>query len=160
GGVEGTLFNLLNRCVTPFGKRLLRQWVCHPLADCARINARMDAIDSLLAEPSIMDQFTASLAKLPDLERLISRVHAKKCKVADFVRVLDGFEQIDYTMSLLGDIPSGDGIIGQLISAMPKLDEKLDGWKTAFDRSKANSDGAIVPQPGVEQDYDDSQDEI
>lgn len=160
GGVEGTLFNLLNRCVTPFGKRMLRQWVCHPLADSARINARLDAVDALLAEPAIMDQFIGSLAKMPDLERLISRVHAKQCKVTDFVRVLDGFEQIEYTMGLLGDIPSGEGLIGQLLSAMPRLDGKLDHWKTAFDRTKASAEGVIVPQPGVEQDYDQSQEEI
>ncbi|KAK5273369.1 DNA mismatch repair protein msh6, partial [Exophiala xenobiotica] len=26
GGVEGTLFQLLNRCITPFGKRMFKQW--------------------------------------------------------------------------------------------------------------------------------------
>jgi DNA mismatch repair protein MSH6 len=33
GGTEGTLFTMINKCITPFGKRMLRQWVCHPLAD-------------------------------------------------------------------------------------------------------------------------------
>ena len=42
-----------------------------------------------------------NLTKLPDLERMISRIHAGTCKVQDFVRVLSGFEQIDYTMSLV-----------------------------------------------------------
>ena len=51
GGQDGTLFTLLNRCVTPFGKRMFRQWVCHPLADAKRINERLDAVDMLNVRP-------------------------------------------------------------------------------------------------------------
>jgi DNA mismatch repair protein MSH6 len=160
GGTEGTLFSMLNRCITPFGKRLLRQWVCHPLADASRINARLDAVDSLMADTSIMDSFTESLSKLPDLERLISRVHAKRCKPQEFVRVLDGFEQIEYTMSLLGDAPTGDGVIGQLITSMPNLAPLIEVWNTTFDRTKAQKEGVIVPRVGVDEAYDESQNEI
>lgn len=157
GGTEGTLFSMINKCITPFGKRMFRQWVCHPLADAAKINARLDAVDGLLAEPSVTEQFTGSLSKLPDLERLISRVHAGTCKVVDFIRVLDGFEQVDYTMSLLNEVPKGEGIIGQLLEAMPNLREKLEIWKHAFDRKVARDDGIMVPEQGVEQDFDESQ---
>ena len=160
GGVEGTLFSMLNRCITPFGKRMLRQWVCHPLSDEKSINARLDAVDALMADHSVMEQFTASLIKLPDLERLISRVHAGRCKAQDFVRVLDGFEQIEYTMDLLNSFPIGDGVIGQLVSSMPDLAGKLGPWKEAFDRVKARTDGTLVPAPGFEADYDDSQGQI
>lgn len=157
GGVDGTLFQLLNRCITPFGKRMFKQWVCHPLMDSKRINARLDAVDALNADLSIRDQFSSQLTKMPDLERLISRVHAGSCKAQDFVRVLEGFEQIEYTMGLLKDSGSGEGIIGQLISAMPDLTELLAYWKTAFDRSKAKENGILVPEPGVESDFDSSQ---
>lgn len=160
GGVDGTLFMLLNRCITPFGKRMFKQWVCHPLMDATKINARLDAVDSLNAETTVRDRFTASLTKLPDLERMISRIHAGSCKAQDFVRVLDGFEQIDYTMNLLKDIGSGEGVIGQLISSMPELYDTLTRWKEAFDHSKAKEDGVLVPERGVEEDFDKSQDHI
>ncbi|KAJ5764532.1 DNA mismatch repair protein msh6 [Penicillium manginii] len=160
GGVDGTLFQLLNKCITPFGKRLFKQWVCHPLMDSKRINARLDAVDSLNADPSVRDQFSSQLTKMPDLERLISRVHAGVCKAQDFVRVLEGFEQIDYTMGLLKDSGSGEGIIGQLISAMPDMTELLEYWKTAFDRPKAKENGVLVPETGVESDFDQSQETI
>ncbi|KAJ5675578.1 DNA mismatch repair protein msh6 [Penicillium macrosclerotiorum] len=160
GGVDGTLFQLLNRCITPFGKRTFKQWVCHPLMDAKRINARLDAVDSLNADPSVRDQFSSQLTKMPDLERLISRVHAGNCKAQDFVRVLDGFEQIDYTMSLLKESGSGEGIIGQLIAAMPDMTELLAYWKTAFDHTKAKENGILVPESGVEADFDSSQETI
>jgi len=160
GGTEGTLFAMLNRCITPFGKRMLRQWVCHPLADTTRINARLDAVEGLMADTSITEQFTDSLSKLPDLERLISRIHAKRCKAQEFVKVLDGFEQIQYTMGLLGSTPAGDGLTGQLIASMPDLTALIQEWDNAFDRSKARSDGVIIPAKGMDDDYDNSQNDI
>ncbi|GAB7355799.1 hypothetical protein MBLNU459_g6476t1 [Dothideomycetes sp. NU459] len=160
GGAEGTLFQMLNRCITPFGKRMLRQWVCHPLADAAKIDARLDAVEALNADSTITDRFTASLTKLPDLERLISRIHAGRCKATDFVKVLEGFEQIEYTMSLLGDFGEGEGVLGQLISSMPDLAGALKHWQDAFDRVKAKEEGLLVPRPGVETDFDESEDQI
>lgn len=164
GGVEGTLFQLLNRCVTPCGKRMFKQWVCHPLVDTKKINARLDAVDSLNADYKVRDRFTSQMTKMPDLERLISRVHAKTCKVQDFVKVLEGFEQIDHTMSLLrdgaGKASDSEGVIGQLISAMPDLGSRLKYWHDAFDRKKAKENGILVPEPGVEEDFDNSQDII
>ncbi|KAH3972303.1 DNA mismatch repair protein [Parastagonospora nodorum] len=160
GSAEGTLFAMLNRCITPFGKRLLRQWVCHPLADAQKINARLDAVDALNADSTIMDNFSASLSKLPDLERLISRVHANRCKAQDFLKVLEGFEQIEYTVSLLKQFSEGEGVIGQLITSMPDLASALEPWKSAFDRDLAKKEGILVPEPGVEEDFDNSQQEI
>lgn len=157
GGSDGTLFQLLNRCITPFGKRTFKQWVCHPLVDAKKINARLDAVDALNADPSVRDQFSSQLVKMPDLERLISRIHAGNCKSQDFVRVLEGFEQIEYTMSLLTDSGSGEGVIGQLIKSMPDLGGLLEYWKTAFDRTKAKENGILVPKAGVEEDFDNSQ---
>lgn len=164
GGSEGTLFQLLNRCITPFGKRMFKQWVCHPLMDTKKINARLDAVDSLNADTKVRDKFTSQMAKMPDLERLISRVHAGTCNVQDFVKVLEGFEQIDYTMSLLrdgsGKEADSEGVIGQLITAMPELESRLKYWMDSFDRSKAKETGVLVPERGIEEDFDNSHDAI
>ena len=160
GGSDGTLFALLNRCITPFGKRLFKQWVCHPLMDPLKINARLDAVDSMNADTTVRDRFTSQLSKLPDLERMISRIHAGSCKPQDFVKVLNGFEQIDYTMSLVRSTGSGDGIIGQLIAGMPEMKSILHDWKDAFDHEKAKEHGLLIPERGIEEDFDASQDTI
>jgi len=171
GGSEGTLFRLMNRCITPFGKRLFRQWVCHPLRDAKCINERLDAVDLLLSACcDIREQFSTGMAKLPDLERLVSRIHAGSCKPHDFVRVLEGFEQIEHTMmNLLRGASSGDadnnnnnnnGIIGRLVASMPNLAEPLDYWKGAFDREKASQEGLFCPSRGADDDFDNGVDAI
>lgn len=125
GTSEGTLFNLLNKCVTPFGKRLFRQWVAHPLCDIQRINERLDAVDMLNADFTVREQFASQLVKMPDLERLISRIHAGVCKPDVFVQVLEGFEQIEYTMGLLTAYKGGNGLVDRLITSMPNLESTL-----------------------------------
>ena len=160
GGIDGTLFTLLNRCITPFGKRLFKHWVCHPLVNAEQINSRLDAVESLNADATVREQFISNLTKLPDLERMISRIHAGSCKAQDFVRVLDGFEQIDYTMSLVREVGSGEGIVGQLIARMPDLKNLLGNWKSAFDHSKAKEAGLLIPERGIEEDFDESQERI
>ncbi|KAI0506664.1 DNA mismatch repair protein msh6 [Xylaria bambusicola] len=160
GGSEGTLFSLLNRCITPFGKRLFRQWVCHPLCNIQKINERLDAVDMLNADVSVREQFSSQLTKMPDLERLLSRIHAGACRPEDFVKVLEGFEQIEYTMSLLSAFGGGNGLIDRLISSMPDLNEPLSYWKSAFDRKKAREEKILVPERGIEEDFDNSHDTI
>lgn len=160
GSTDGTLFTLLNRCITPFGKRMFRQWLCHPLADSKKIIARLDAIDALLADETFRETFVLQLSKLPDLERLISRIHAGSCSPKDFVRVIEGFEQIRDAMAELSAHGEGDGLIGQLVSSLPDLSGHLAPWETAFDKEKAKRDGVLVPERGVEEEFDQSQDTI
>ncbi|OAA62787.1 DNA mismatch repair protein [Niveomyces insectorum RCEF 264] len=161
GGPEGTLFNLLNRCITPFGKRLFRQWVCHPLCNIQKINDRFDAVDMLNADRSLRDQFSSEMSKMPDLERLSSRIHAGACRPEDFVRVLEGFEQIKYTMTLLQhSVGGGSGLVDRLLSAVPDLNEPLGYWKTAFNRKRAREEKVLIPERGIDEDFDACADNI
>lgn len=160
GSQTGTLFSLLNRCITPFGKRMFRLWLCHPLADQKKIEARYDAVDALNADKEFTTTFSRELSKLPDLERMISRIHAGTTKAQDFCRVLDGFEQIREAIGQLKELGEGEGLIGQLVAAVPDLDSLLKPWESAFDRAKAKDSNVMVPERGVEADFDESQDTI
>ncbi len=105
GTLDGTLLHLLSRCVTPFGKRLFRIWLCMPLRDIVDINTRsvfrgfalsqpanmvlrLDAVEDLMSHPTFEGEFSEIAKGLPDLERVVSRLHAKNCKVKDFLKVL------------------------------------------------------------------------
>lgn len=160
GGTEGTLFSLLNRCITPFGKRLFRKWVCHPLCNIQKINERLDAVEMLNADRGIREKFSSQMTKMPDLERLISRIHAGACKADDFLKVLEGFEQIDYTMNLLSSFGGGNGLVERLLAAMPDLKDPLGFWETAFDRKRARDERILIPREGIEEDFDKSQEEL
>jgi DNA mismatch repair protein MSH6 len=125
---------------------LFRQWLCHPLRSARDINARLDAADTLNSLPQTRDHFLSTFNRLPDLERIISRIHAGRCKVKDFVRVLEAFqtimegiEQIKQDAEMHEE--TGSGLLGKLLSAFDGLKGLLEGWEHAFDWEKAKEEG-------------------
>jgi DNA mismatch repair protein MSH6 len=78
---KGSLWAFMNRCKTLFGARLLKDWVCHPLYRVADIASRTAAVDDLLSALSTeSDAARAVLKGVPDLERLLARVHSNGLK--------------------------------------------------------------------------------
>jgi DNA mismatch repair protein MSH6 len=59
-----------------------------PLRNVADINARLDAVQDIMDHPTFEAEFADIAKGLPDLERVVSRIHAKNCKVKDFLAVL------------------------------------------------------------------------
>nr|CAB3476007.1 unnamed protein product [Digitaria exilis] len=76
GGSSGTLYKHLNHCVTTFGKRLLRRWVCHPLKDIDAINERLDVVEGFIQNCGLGPTTLVYLRKIPDLERLLGQVRS------------------------------------------------------------------------------------
>lgn len=78
---KGSLWAFMNHCRTPFGCRLLKEWVCKPLFDVRDIARRSQAVDELMVTFSAeADQVRGLLKGCPDVERLLSRVHANGLK--------------------------------------------------------------------------------
>jgi DNA mismatch repair protein MutS len=73
GGGNGTLLAVLDRTLTPMGGRLLRRWLLAPLVDPAAINARLEAVQVLLADGRGRERLRAALDGVRDLERLAGR---------------------------------------------------------------------------------------
>jgi len=59
-----------------------------PLRNVSDINARLDAVQDIMDHPTFEADFADVAKGLPDLERIVSRIHAKSCKVKDFLAVL------------------------------------------------------------------------
>lgn len=161
GSDKGTLFRLLNRAITPMGKRKLRKWVMHPLLKIDEINARLDSVDLLLNDMQVRDLLETELLKLPDLERMLSRVHSCTLKIQQFNKVITGFEDINTLVEQLSSSFTLKGAIEHYIREIPEsLASVIETWKNAFDRKLAVSEGVVVPNRGVEPEFDESLDII
>lgn len=51
GGLKGTLLEFVDRCITPFGKRMLKKWLTQPLFQISSIVERQDAVQFLMNLP-------------------------------------------------------------------------------------------------------------
>ena len=74
GSREGSLLGVLDRTITAMGSRLMSDWVANPLTDIGAIEARLDAVAELLAEPALATGLRDSLKGMFDVERLLARV--------------------------------------------------------------------------------------
>ena len=78
---KGSLWAFMNHCRTPFGCRLLKEWICKPLYGVKDIQSRSKAVDELMVMFSDeSDRVRRLLKGCPDVERLLSRVHANGLK--------------------------------------------------------------------------------
>ncbi|KAH9933798.1 uncharacterized protein B0H18DRAFT_1082925 [Fomitopsis serialis] len=161
GTEDGSLLKLLSRCITPSGKRLFRIWLCMPLREVADINARLDAVQDLLDHATFEGEFTKVAKGLPDLERVVSRIHAKNCKVRDFLKVLTAFKSLSTGLSELADISEtfqSRTILGLLRSA-PDLLPHIKHVKSMFKKPEDNAD-ELVPEDGKDKVYDEIMEEV
>ncbi|QID83438.1 DNA mismatch repair protein msh6 [Saccharomyces pastorianus] len=160
GSDKGTLFKLFNRAITPMGKRMMKKWLMHPLLHKNDIEKRLDSVDSLLQDITLREELEMTFSKLPDLERMLARIHSRTIKVKDFEKVITAFETIvQLQNSLQNNNLKGD--VSDYISSFPKgLVEGVENWTNAFERQRAINENIIVPQRGFDVEFDKSLDKI
>jgi DNA mismatch repair protein MSH6 len=80
---EGSFFAFMSQgCATAFGKRLLKRWIVSPLKDVEKINHRLDAVTDFVRNDMMRDKLQAKLKKVPDLERMLSKIYTYSQKVS------------------------------------------------------------------------------
>ncbi|WRT63564.1 uncharacterized protein IL334_000469 [Kwoniella shivajii] len=161
GGLEGTLLDLLQRCITPFGKRLFHIWLSTPLRDAKAINDRLDAVDDILKERggARMDfsgRFSQICKGLPDLERLISRIHARSERESKFLEVIDNFKRLQAGFDEMRSLAEGfdSPSIGGLLRTAPDLTPYLAHMNSLYTVEKGEKTVQIMPQPGADEESD------
>ncbi|MEX2161016.1 MAG: DNA mismatch repair protein MutS [Anaerolineales bacterium] len=103
GGTKGSLLDVLDQCVTPMGRRLLRQWVSKPLLEVEKIHQRQDGVAWFHGEGLRRAEVRATLKPLGDLERMANRVLGGSAQPRDLAAMRETLEAIPAVMELLGD---------------------------------------------------------
>ncbi len=85
GSVQGSLLGELDHCVTPMGKRLVRQWVSKPLLEVNLIHLRQQGVQFLFNQGLLRAELRAALKPLSDLERLTTRLVSGFAQPRDLV---------------------------------------------------------------------------
>jgi DNA mismatch repair protein MutS len=115
GRREGSLAGVLDRTKTPMGGRRLGEWLAAPLVDRAAIEARLDAVAALVAEPPLAARLVELLTGIGDIERLTGRVVAGRAGPRDL-------ERIGHATAILpgvrGLLAGRGGLLGELCEAL------------------------------------------
>eukprot|EP00055_Hartaetosiga_balthica_P004931 m.13709 g.13709 ORF g.13709 m.13709 type:complete len:1251 (+) comp4189_c0_seq1:110-3862(+) len=163
GTSSGSLFELICHCYTSFGKRQFRRWVCHPLCKEDEIIERQNAVEDFDANMQFKDELASLLKPLPDLERLLSRIHVGNCKLSDFLTTLDAFEALSEGMERIESIVAGISLLSSRLEQLtkvgglfPKMNEQLSEMARLFDSHQARENNTFAPAPGAHKEYDNA----
>ena len=73
-GKDGvSLVDTIDRCCSPMGSRMLREWLAMPLMDIDGLNARYDIVGLLRDNEELRSDLRDCIGGVGDLERIISR---------------------------------------------------------------------------------------
>lgn len=188
GDSEGSLLARLDLCLTPMGKRTLRHWVVTPLLQPPAIRQRQAAVRELMSL-SNAGEVRVQLKKVPDLERLLSKIHTvgdqkrsqshpdsravmfethvySKRKIFDLLLCLDGFKTAMEIMHLLQGNDFESKILKNITclegegGEFPDLRTILEYFDTAFDQNSAKKEGKIILSDGVDPDLDAANEQL
>lgn len=169
GKTEGTLLKLMDHCSTPFGKRLFKRWLAMPLKRIHEIEERQNAVEDFNGSEdhstTLKDAVALNLKGLPDLERIVSRIHAGSSPILTFLSALDAF---DLLWNMVNELQP---LIGQLRSkrlaflltvgkGFPDIAPQLEYFSRAFDRDQAKSEQRLILRPGVDEEFDAAREKV
>ncbi|KAF8580675.1 hypothetical protein K439DRAFT_1356338 [Ramaria rubella] len=111
---KGTLFAVLNRTTTMFGKRLLKSWVGRPLIDATILQHRVDAVEEArLGRSPKLIHLRDLLKGLPDLARGLCRIQYGRCTPKELVIFLLAMNRVASTFPVFSD-PAEVGCLSPL----------------------------------------------
>jgi DNA mismatch repair protein MutS len=109
GQESPTLFSLLDHCRTSMGSRLLRHWLHHARRDQGIARSRHAAI-AALGQSDVTGTLSHTLAQVPDIERITTRIALLSARPRDLASLRDGLKQLpSLRHAMLRIFGGGDG---------------------------------------------------
>ncbi|CAB3408099.1 unnamed protein product [Caenorhabditis bovis] len=182
---SSSLYFVINKCCTPFGRRLLRSWLLHPTCDPTQLKLRQDAITWMTSPDasSFVTKVTGMMKKIPDLDRLLQKIHTiglkyraekhpdsravmfdslriNQRKISELLAAIDGFKvcnKIRAEYMNMQQEGEGCAMLDDLLGNEKQRDEVAENiayFEKMFDRSAAEKSGKIVPNKGCDDEYE------
>ena len=180
---NGTLLSFLDQCVTPFGKREIRSWILAPLVCTNEIRSRQKKVKALvylLSYGDIIPKLRQLFKTLPDLERMILRIHTvglkdpdhpdsrailydfvelNKGKISQLIQTINGARVSLQALELLNEAINSCITVTKSLQEFCDIPFKewnsiLDEFSHSFNQETAKETGSITPHSGVNHKYD------
>ncbi len=118
---RGSLLGVLDRTKTAMGGRLLRKYIEQPLIDKEKIEARLDAVESLCCHSVERDELREYLNAIYDLERLLGKVSYKTANPRDLIAFRNSLAMLPGIKLVIKDLDAS--LIRQLYEQLDPLED-------------------------------------
>ena len=154
-GKEGTsLVDVIDRCSSPMGARLLRSWLSMPIMDRNALNARYDVVQFFYDNDGPLDEIRLLLGDVGDLERILARAATGKILPREMMQLRRSLRQMEPIKALCSD--TGVEALDKLIRGMKNCGRLLSRIETTMAEDPAAQIGkGPVIAPGVDRTLDE-----
>ena len=154
-GKEGTsLVEVMDKCSSPMGARMLRTWLAMPVMDLQELEDRYDVVQHFVNNREDLMRLQTMIGDIGDLERIISRAAAGKIMPREVMQLRRGLSQTAPIIRLCG----GRGVqaLDEMLSKMGDCADLLDYLgKTMHPETAAQLGKGDVIASGVNEELDE-----
>ena len=154
-GKEGTsLVEVMDKCSSPMGARMLRTWLSMPVMDLKELESRYDVVQHFVDCQDDLAQVQRMIGDIGDLERIISRAAAGKIMPREVMQLRRGLSQTEPIMNLC----KGRGVeaLDRMLSNMSDCAGLLEYLgRTMHPETAAALGKGDVIAPGVNEELDE-----
>jgi DNA mismatch repair protein MutS len=104
GDLRFSLLESLDETRTAMGRRLLKRRLLHPLRNLNQINARLDMVEIFYRDQGRLGRLRETLGKIPDLERLSSRLAMDRAHGKDMLAIKNALMLCNHMRERKGNI--------------------------------------------------------
>ncbi len=153
-GKEGTsLVDVMDKCSSPMGARMLRSWLSMPVMDLQELEERYSVVQHFVENGEDLSVLQGMISEIGDLERIISRAAAGKIMPREVMQLRRGLSQTAPIIELCrGKVEALDALLGRM-SYCAELLEYLG--KTMHPETAAAVGKGDVIAGGVSEELDD-----
>ncbi len=157
-GKEGTsLVEVMDKCSSPMGARMLRTWLSMPVIDLDELDSRHSVVQHFVDNQEDLTRLQSLIGDIGDLERIISRAAAGKIMPREVMQLHRGLSQTDPIMKIC----QGKGVdaLDRMTGSISDCNELLEylGQTMHPDTAAAVGKGDVIA-PGVSAELDDLRD--
>ena len=157
-GKEGTsLVEVMDKCSSPMGARMLRTWLSMPVMDLKELADRHSIVQHFVDNGEDLLALQNMIGEIGDLERIISRAAAGKIMPREVMQLRRGLSQTAPIMNLC----TGKGVeaLDDMMKSITDCQELLDHLgKTMHPETAAAVGKGDVIAPGVSPELDELRD--
>ncbi|MBR1877407.1 MAG: DNA mismatch repair protein MutS [Paludibacteraceae bacterium] len=82
-----TLYEIIDRTITPMGGRMLHRWLAFPLKDVRPIRNRQTVVEHLFRHPEARETLQQALQQTGDMERIVSKISTGRIGPREMVQL-------------------------------------------------------------------------
>ena len=154
-GKDGvSLVDVIDKCSSPMGSRLLRTWLAMPVMDLNELEDRYSVVQHFVDNSQALQEVQGLIGDIGDLERIISRAAAGKILPREVMQLHRGLSRI----VPIRELCSGKGVeaLDRMIAAMSDCASLVEYLgKTMHPQTAAAVGKGDVIAPGVSEELDE-----